>query len=499
MTAQPGKSRNARLLIPLIAALSFVAGYMAGGLSGPFFAVRQVAGGEAQPAKDALWRLNEVLGYLTAHAINPLSADSLASEAIHHWMRGLDPYSAYLSPKERRAAEDRLTGTYFGLGLGYELRRDSMVVISLTQGGPAEIAGIHEGDRLLAAGPVGSTLKDMIAPAVKQVLTERMDSIWRLRLFRPIGRQILELTCTATRLPLPGIGPALLLEPGLAYLRIREFSELTDRQFLSAMDSLFATGSQEKDLILDLRDNPGGLLESSIKIINQLIPEAGKVMLTTVSGRGKRTVFKTSGRSFFRIRRLVVLVNEKTASAAEILAGALKDLDRGTLIGRPTFGKGLIQHAFPLSDGGLLKLSTSRCYTPSGRQIQLPLTGEQSGTAQGRIHPNIAVPLSSWDTFPAWQDARLLLSGFARTNKPVGAARQAALRAMRTGAEHPLLEDFLRQCGLPLASSQFVGKQLALACAQNWLGGSEALKMALEEDPIMRAARLFLSEKSTTE
>lgn len=301
---------------------------------------------------------------------------------------------------------------------------------------------------------------------------------------------------------MPSVGPFLNYNKNIGYIKIKEFSATTDQEFMLAMDSLFGKQGNKKDLILDLRGNPGGYLEKATHMLNQLIPESGKVMVSTKSKSGKETVFKSSGRPFFPTGNIIVLMDENAASASEIVAGALQDLKRATIVGRRSFGKGLVQAQYKLSNGGALKLTIAKFYTPSGKLIQNPYQKGDTSTIKRGIFPDVLIPLSSMDTSELWANAKRLTIPFVIKNKPDGFLNYSPAKGKVATVnwdaflpDNKLVTTYLKEFNLGDEVRLSAWKRLKVAYAKQYLGNEVAMSIEFEVDPFLKEAIRNLENK----
>lgn len=307
-------------------------------------------------------------------AINNLYVDSvdekrLVEDAIRGMLENLDPHSSYSDPKEVKAMNEPLEGNFEGIGVQFNMVEDTLLVIQPTVNGPSEKVGIQAGDRIVMVNDT----------AIAGVKMSREDIMRRLR--GPKGTKVvlgvvrrgvdgmLSFTVKRDRIPIKSIDAVYMIYPGVGYIRIGNFGATTYDEFMEGMELLQRQGM--KDLILDLQDNGGGYLHAAVKVANEFLADKDLIVYT----EGKtvpRTEYRAHKGGSFGSGRVVVLVNEFTASAAEIVTGAIQDHDRGTVVGRRTYGKGLVQRPIDLPDGSMIRLTVSHYYTPSGRCIQKP-------------------------------------------------------------------------------------------------------------------------------
>lgn len=307
-------------------------------------------------------------------AISKLYVDSvdekkLVEDGIRGMLEKLDPHSSYSTPKEVKAMNEPLAGNFEGIGVQFNMMDDTLMVIQPVAGGPSERAGIVAGDRIV-------TVNDTAIAGVKMAREEIMR-----RLRGPKGTKVrlgvvrrgisgqLTFTVTRDKIPVKSVDAAYMIRPGVGYIRIGSFGATTHAEFVESLARLKAGGM--RDLLLDLQENGGGYLQAAVSIADEMLAKDDLIVYT--EGRTTpRTEYRARGNGRFMDGRIVVLVDGYTASAAEIVTGAVQDHDRGTVVGRRTFGKGLVQRPIDLPDGSMIRLTVSHYYTPAGRCIQKP-------------------------------------------------------------------------------------------------------------------------------
>jgi len=486
---------NLRILIPLIAALCLIIGFILGAQFGSVLQMNSLIAEKKTSSNQAIITLHEALGFLSSKYVDQLNKDSLVDVALDHWVGGLDPFSSYIKPRDLTWMNKRLSGSYVGIGIEFTIKNDSILVVSVFENGPAAIAGILVGDYLIATGEnIGSKTGIQDAENMVYSIRGKVGEKVKIQIYRPFTKKYLTLNCVRKDLEMPSVQPFIDVNNKVGYIRIREFSAKTDQEFMLAMDSLFSKQNNEKDLILDLRGNPGGYLEKSTHLINQLISESGKVMVSTKTKTGKETIYKTSGRPFFKPRKIVLLIDENSASASEIVAGALQDLKRAVIIGRPSFGKGLVQGQFNLSNGGALKLTIAKFYTPSGKLIQKPYKKGDTSTVIGGIIPDISIPHQSRDSQAIWQNAVRQIFPFITQYKFNWDLKSDKLDKKNTAnwvsfsVNHPLVNTFLTQHNLPEDFRNLVWQKLKVAYVKQSFGVDASMRLEFEIDPFLNAA-----------
>lgn len=314
-------------------------------------------------------RIEEMLRYIEAKYVDSVDREKLVDEAMETILEQLDPHSSYISKEELRQVTEQLEGNFEGIGVEFMMVDDTVVVVAPISGGPSEQAGILAGDKIVEvedsviAGQ-GLSNQDIINLLKGEKGTEVTIGIKRGR-----REALRRYTITRAEIPLNSVDVSYMLSEQTGYIKISRFSATTDREFIDALEYLVDEKGME-DLVIDLRHNPGGYLQKATNILSQLFPRNGELLVYTEGRAVQRSDYESSGRAFFNIEDVVVLIDEGSASASEILAGAVQDQDRGIIIGRRSFGKGLVQEQYRLSDGSALRLTVARYYTPSGRSIQ---------------------------------------------------------------------------------------------------------------------------------
>lgn len=303
--------------------------------------------------------------------LDDVDGDKLAEAAIVGMFKTLDPHSAYYTAEEAKEFSQPLDGKFSGIGIQFNLQNDTLNVVQTTVGGPSEKVGILAGDVILQADTVRLTgAKKTNADVLKTLRGEKGSEVM-IEVMRRGESAPLKFRIVRDDIPINSVDAYFMADPdnGVGYIRITRFADTTDKEFIEAYNSLFKQGM--KHLIIDLEDNGGGYLNSAVKLAEHMLSDGDMITYTEGPKTGRNDyVAKRDGS--FRNGRVVVLVNQYSASASEILSGAIQDNDRGLIVGRRTFGKGLVQRPFPFPDGSMAKLTVSRYHTPSGRVIQKP-------------------------------------------------------------------------------------------------------------------------------
>ncbi len=341
-------------------------------------------------------RVEELLRYIEARYVTDIDRDSLITLVIESVLEQLDPHSGYIPSNRLERINEDLRGDYQGIGLEFVLQKDTPIVTSVIREGPAWKAGIRPGYKIFAVDTTSLLEQEIQSEDIVQLVRGAENTNVTLSCL-DYAENPIQFTLTREKIPNSSVNAAYLIAPNIGYIKLSRFSGNAYRDFMRALEELITFHSME-NLIIDLRQNPGGLLEESIKMINQLVPEKDLVILKTEGAHTGKVEYKSSGRAFFRLQQIVILIDEKSASASEILAGTLQDLERATIIGRPSFGKGLVQEQYNLHDGSAIRLSVSRFFTPSGKAIQKPFKGGEFldlEDQEGGIIPDIVVAVDS--------------------------------------------------------------------------------------------------------
>lgn len=358
------------LWLPLLLALCLVTGILIGLQLQPASTTIVVDDVAASPASSGSGKIDQLLRYIESRYVDEVDRDQLVDEAIENILKQLDPHSAYISADELSSINEQMQGNFEGIGVEFMILEDTVVVVSALTGGPSETLGIKAGDRIIEVEDSTVAGNGITNTGIIALLKGEKGSKVKIGILRPGLDSIRHFTITRDEIPLESIDTKYMIGEHTGYIKVNRFAATTDREFIDALEELQQAGME--DLILDLRHNPGGYLQKATNMLNQLFDEKGNLMVYTQGRTVSRNNYKTSGRSIFKMDKIVVLVDEGTASASEIMAGAIQDHDRGVLVGRRSFGKGLVQEQYQLRDGSALRLTIARYYTPSGRSIQKP-------------------------------------------------------------------------------------------------------------------------------
>ena len=299
--------------------------------------------------------------------VEDVDSEELAAEAIRAMLKTLDPHSSYTTPEETLEFTQPLEGKFSGIGIQFNMLEDTVYVIQTTAGGPSERRGILPGDRIVSANDTVIAGRKLKNSDIIKVLRGPKGSLVRLGVRRGGEAELIEFDIIRDDIPVYSVDESFMADPTTGYIRVTRFAEDTAKEVADAMKKLRKQGM--KNLIIDLSDNVGGYLGSAFQLASEFLGRDVPVVSTSGKNVPAQT-FTTESNGTFLDGRVVVIVNQYSASASEILAGAMQDNDRGLIVGRRTFGKGLVQRPFPFPDGSMIRLTTSRYYTPSGRCIQ---------------------------------------------------------------------------------------------------------------------------------
>ncbi|MEO6916363.1 MAG: S41 family peptidase [Chitinophagaceae bacterium] len=327
--------------------------------------------------------LQQVLDLINLKYVDPVKTDTLADEAIEQMLSHLDPHSVYIPPVQLSEVNEDLQGEFQGIGVEFHILNDTVNVVNVLEGGPSEKAGLLVGDQFLTLQDQPLTGKNLTPDKIRKLLRGPGATTVSLSILR--NKQVIIFSIKRGSIPLPSLDAAYMLDKETGLIRLNKFSKTTYEEFMSSLEKLQGQGM--KKLILDLRGNGGGLLDEAVDIVDQFLDE-GKLIVYTEGNKMPREEFKSKRPGLFETGKLAVLTDEGSASASEVVAGALQDWDRATIIGRRTFGKGLVQEQFDLADGAALRLTVARYYTPSGRSIQKTYKGmgDYRGEIMNRYH-----------------------------------------------------------------------------------------------------------------
>ncbi|MBZ4187919.1 S41 family peptidase [Niabella beijingensis] len=311
--------------------------------------------------------LEEALEIIRQKYVDSVRIDTLEANAIREMMNELDPHSVYLPPVDLKEANEELSGKFEGIGVEYNQIRDTVNITFVLKDGPSEKAGLKIGDQIIKVNDSTIAGRKVTSTTVRNLIRGEKGTSVNLQIRR--DQQLLTIPVTRNNIPTPTLVASYMINNKAGYIKLDRFGSTTYREFMEAMERLKKQGLTE--LVLDLRSNGGGYMDQAIDIADEFL-DGDKLVVYTEGTNSPKKEYRCKRPGIFETGKLTVLVDELSASASEILSGALQDWDRATIVGRRTFGKGLVQEIFPLSDGSALKLTVSRYYTPLGRSIQRP-------------------------------------------------------------------------------------------------------------------------------
>ncbi|MEM9886626.1 MAG: S41 family peptidase [Bacteroidota bacterium] len=365
------KNKRFQIWLPTLFAILFIIGVFVGtelDNNAPFVSVSPASENQYKIGSGN-GKIEEILRYVEARYVDDVEEKELMEDAINRVIQELDPHSNYIPSEQLLAINEQLEGNFDGIGVEFMNLEDTIVIISPLAGGPSEAAGIIAGDKIISVEDtiVAGIGKD--TDEVVEYLRGEKGTKVRVGIKRGKEKKLRQITIVRDEIPINSVDVAYMLDEKTAYIKVNRFSANTYEEFMLSMEDLIEKEGM-KDIIIDVRHNPGGYLQQATNILSQFFDERGKLLVYTEGRTVKRTDYKTTGRTFFDVGNIAVLIDEGSASASEIVAGAIQDLDRGIVVGRRSFGKGLVQEQYDLQDGSALRLTVARYYTPSGRSIQ---------------------------------------------------------------------------------------------------------------------------------
>jgi carboxyl-terminal processing protease len=314
-------------------------------------------------------KLLNVLKLIEAEYVDTVSVERLTDQTIVSLLKQLDPHSAYIPASELQAVTEPLEGNFSGIGVQFNMQDDTVVIVNTIPNGPSALIGIQAGDRIIKVNDTVVAGVKMSSEAIVKRLKGPRGTKVKVTIFRPSTRRQIDYDITRNTIPLYSVDVAYMVAPEVGYIKINQFARTTFDEFVTAVNQLHMEGMNK--LIVDLRGNGGGYLDVAIKIADQFLGENQLIVYT--QGRAKpREDFYATASGICQSDSVIILIDEFSASASEILAGAIQDNDRGLIVGRRSFGKGLVQEQIPLADGSAIRLTVARYYTPTGRCIQKP-------------------------------------------------------------------------------------------------------------------------------
>ncbi len=356
------KNSSYQISLPLILCIGLAAGVLIG-------ASLTNKSGSGDIGND-VQKFREVLSLVKNEYVDEAKTDVLVEDAIEHMLGKLDPHSSYLSAKDQVSANEDLRGNFEGIGIEFNIFHDTLVVVAALSGGPSESVGLRSGDKIVKVNDVNIANVGLSIPDVQRHLKGPKGTEVKIEVVRKNVAEPISFTIIRDKIPQFSVDASYLVTPDIGYIKVNRFSQTTYSEVKEAVSKLKKQGMTK--LILDLQGNPGGYLDQAVEIADEFLAKGEKIVFT----KGQETKYNedhfATQQGDFEQGDLIILVNESSASASEIVAGALQDNDRALIVGRRSYGKGLVQRPFSLNDGSEVRLTISRYYTPSGRSIQKP-------------------------------------------------------------------------------------------------------------------------------
>jgi len=354
---------------PLWLALSAVVGIFIG-----WFYANHFGGNRLSIINSGSNKLNNLLHIVDDQYVDTVNVSDLVEKAMPTILGELDPHSVYISAKDKQMTEDDLRGSFSGVGIVFTIRKDTLRVQDVIKNGPSERAGLLAGDKIVEIDDSAFVGKWLTNEEAMHRLKGPKDTKVKVGVLRRGEQAMRHFTVTRGEIPTHSVNATYMIDDETGYIRLKNFGENTYPELLIAFGQL--AQHNFKNLVIDLRGNTGGYLGSAVQIANEFLPK-NRLIVYTEGRRSQRQEFRSDGRGSYQQIPLVILIDEVSASASEILAGAIQDNDRGTIIGRRSFGKGLVQQPIEFNDGSMIRLTIARYYSPSGRCIQKPYTSGQ--------------------------------------------------------------------------------------------------------------------------
>jgi len=357
-------SSNKNRLMPFLLAICLVAGILIG-----TFYTNHFSGNKLGIINTSSNKLNALLHIIDEQYVDTVSMFNLVEEAMPQILAELDPHSSYIPAKDLEAVNSDLKGSFSGIGVQFTIQDDTIHINSVIQGGPSEKVGLLAGDRIVEVDDSSFVGKIVTNSEAMRRLKGEKGSKVKLGIYRPGEKEILHFTVVRGDIPVKSIDAAYMINDKFGYVKVNKFGETTYPELLVALAQLSQANC--KGMIIDLRGNTGGYMAAAIQMVNEFLPN-NKLIVYTEGRKSPRENYTSNGTGSSQTMPLIVLMDEGSASASEIFAGAIQDNDRGTIIGRRSFGKGLVQQPIEFNDGSAIRLTIARYYTPSGRCIQKP-------------------------------------------------------------------------------------------------------------------------------
>ncbi|MES2812438.1 MAG: S41 family peptidase [Bacteroidota bacterium] len=353
-----------KVYFPLLLFSALAVGFLLGGLF-----IKTPPSSAITSKNETKQKLSRLIDFIDSEYVDNINTDSIVDQTVTGILEKLDPHSVYIAKNDAEQVEQDMRGDFVGIGVNFFIEKDSVIVINPIKGGPSDQAGVKAGDRILYANNQQLFGKKINTEKLFKTLKGEPQTNVSLTVYRKSENKKYNLNVVRNTIPVKSIDIALMLNKTDGYIKINRFAETTYHEFQTGLTQLIKKGA--KKIILDLRDNSGGYMEEAVKIADDFLKDK-KLIVFTKNKKGEIDKTFASDNGLFENGRINVLINENSASASEIVAGAIQDNDRGLIIGRRSFGKGLVQRDMPFRDGSSVRLTVARYYTPTGRSIQKP-------------------------------------------------------------------------------------------------------------------------------
>jgi len=405
------------VLLPLIVSIACVFGMLAGqrmGNGGSQAPLIQKLGSDTNVG---VGRIEEVIRFIESKYVDEVDQSAMVEDALMSIMKYLDPHSLYISKSRLEEVNDQLKGSYEGLGIETIYFQDTLIVLNVIKDGPSDKAGVQLFDKIIDIGGDNNVAGEYDPEVLRSVLKGANGSDNKLILKRHLTNKLDTVNVSVGNVDVKSADIAYMLDDSIGYIKIERFNSNIYKEFMESLEKLY-TKEGMKHLVIDVRDNPGGYLPETTKILSQLFTQKDRLLVYTEGKRDDRYDYKSSGKVFFEVDEIAVLIDEGSASGSEIIAGAIQDWDRGTIIGRRSYGKGLVQEQYGLKSGDALRLTVAKYYTPSGRSIQKPFDDDESYStelsdrkASGEFKDASKIPISDTTKYYTKLENRVVYGG----------------------------------------------------------------------------------------
>jgi carboxyl-terminal processing protease len=354
--------KNIKIYIPVLLAIALVTGILIGNK------LHRNSGNNVAYTSNVN-KFDAIVNLIQNAYVDSISTDSLIEKTIPQLLKNLDPHTTYIPAKEMVGVEEEMRGNFGGIGVQFSIQNDTVMVVDVISGGPSSKLGIMPGDRIVTVNDTSLVVKGLKNEKVLSKLRGEKGTKVAVGIKRKGFKDLISFTITRGDIPIYSVDVNYMIDPTTGYIKVSRFGEQTYEEFMEGMKALDQQGM--KNVIVDLRGNPGGYLNAVIKMVNEFL-DKGELIVYTEGNSQARKTFQADSRGIYRDKGITVLIDDFSASASEIFAGAIQDNDRGWIVGRRSFGKGLVQEQIPFNDGSAVRLTVARYYTPSGRCIQKP-------------------------------------------------------------------------------------------------------------------------------